>query len=45
MTNSHGAVARLKTILGSRNGIEIISEILTKQENNEGNGKDLFQAS
>lgn len=41
MTNSHGA--RLKTILGSRNGIEIISEILTKQENNE--GKDLFQAS
>lgn len=29
---------RGKTILGSRNGIEIIGEILTKRENNEGGG-------
>lgn len=27
-----------ETILGSRNGIEIIGEILTKRENNEGGG-------
>ena len=47
MMNSHGEEARLETILGSRNGIgEIIGEILTKEENNEGGGgKDLFQAS
>jgi len=43
--NSHGVEARLETILGSRNGTEIIGEILTKQENNEGGGKNLFQAS
>ena len=42
--NSYGEEARLETILGS-NGIEIIGEILTKEENNEGGGKDLFQAS
>lgn len=29
MTNSHGGEG--KTILGSRNGIEIIGEILTKR--------------
>jgi len=45
MMNSYGEEARLETILGSRNGIEIIGEILTKEENNEGGGKDLFQAS
>jgi hypothetical protein len=35
MTNSHEKETRLKTILGSRNGIGIVAEILTKQEDNE----------